>query len=131
MDNEVFAFIIVVVIFIISTLIFAFIYYSYNKDNANENFKSFTYSLYTSITIQAGIGLSNPPNIETKSLQRWVMVQSVIAYLIIIGVVFIAVKVIYRNEENFEKRIEREVGNIKQMVSELCDKSKSKSRYKK
>jgi hypothetical protein len=129
MDNEVFAFIIVVIIFTISTLVFAFIYYSYNKDNVNENFKSFTYSLYTSVTIQAGIGLSNPPDIETKSLQRWVMVQSVVAYLLIIGVVFIAVKVIYRNEENFEKRIEREVGSIKQMVSELCDKSKS--RYKK
>jgi hypothetical protein len=128
MDNEVFAFIIVVIIFTISTLVFAFIYYSYNKNDSDINVKSFTYSLYTSITIQAGIGLSNPPNIETKSLQRWVMVQSVIAYLIIIGVVFIAVKVIYRNEENFEKRVEREVGSIKQMVSELCDKSKS--RYK-
>lgn len=130
MDNEVLAFIIVVVIFIISTLIFAFIYYSYNKDDLNESVRSFTYSLYTSVTIQAGIGLSNPPNIERKSLQQWVMVQSVIAYLIIIGVVFIAIKVIYRNEENFEKRIEREVGSIKQMVSELCDKSKSKSKNK-
>jgi hypothetical protein len=129
MDNEILAFIIVVIIFIVSTLIFAFIYYSYNKNDLNANVRSFTYSLYTSITIQAGIGLSNPPNIERKSLQQWVMVQSVIAYLIIIGVVFIAVKVIYRNEENFEKRIEREVGSIKQMVSELCDKSKSK--YKK
>lgn len=126
MDNEVLAFIIVVIIFIISTLIFSFIYYSYNKDDLNESVRSFTYSLYTSITIQAGIGLSNPPNIERKSLQQWVMVQSVIAYLLIIGVVFIAVKVIYRNEENFEKRIEREVGSIKQMVSELCDKSKYK-----
>lgn len=131
MDNEVLAFIIVVIIFTISTLIFSFIYYTYNKDDSDASVRTFTYSLYTSITIQAGIGLSNPPNIGRKSLQRWVMVQSVIAYLIIIGVVFIAIKVIYRNEENFEKRIEREVGSIKQMVSELCDKSKSKSRYKK
>jgi hypothetical protein len=129
MDNEVRAFIIVVIIFTISTLIFSFIYYAYNKDDSDASVRTFTYSLYTSITIQAGIGLSNPPNIQRKSLQRWVMVQSVIAYLIIIGVVFIAVKVIYRNEETFEKRVEREVGSIKQMVSELCDKSKS--RYKK
>ena len=129
MDNEVRAFIIVVIIFTISTLIFSFIYYAYNKDDSDASVRTFTYSLYTSITIQAGIGLSNPPNIQRKSLQRWVMVQSVIAYLIIIGVVFIAVKVIYRNEETFEKRIEREVGSIKLMVSELCNKSKS--RYKK
>jgi hypothetical protein len=129
MDNEVRAFIIVVIIFTISTLIFSFIYYTYNKNDSDASVRTFTYSLYTSITIQAGIGLSNPPNIQRKALQRWVMVQSVIAYLLIIGAVFIAVKVIYRNEENFEKRIEREVGSIKQMVSELCDKSKS--RYKK
>jgi hypothetical protein len=128
MDKEVLAFIILIIIFIISVIIFSFIYYSYNDDDTNPEVRAYSYSLYTAITIQTGVGLSNPPNIHNKSLQYWVMAQSVIAYLLIIGAVFIAVKLIFRNEDTFEKRIEREIGSMKALMVELHSKNKIKSK---
>ena len=131
MDKEVLAFIILVIIFIISALVFSFIYYSYNKNDSNSDAREYSYSLYTAITIQTGIGLSNPPNIHNKSLQYWVIAQSVIAYLLIIGAVFIAVKLIFRNEDTFEKHIEREIGSMKALMIELHSmNNKSKSKRK-
>ena len=124
MDKEVLAFIILVILFIISVVIFSFVYYSYNDDDTNPAVRAYSYSLYTAVTIQTGVGLSNPPNIHNKSLQYWVMAQSIIAYLLIIGVVFIALKIIFRNEDTFEKRIEREIGSMKALMIELHSKSK-------
>ena len=124
MDKEVLAFIILVILFAICIVIFSFIYHSYNKDDSDPAARSYSYSLYTAVTIQTGIGLSNPPNIHNKSLQYWVMAQSIISYLLIIGVVFIALKIIFRNEDTFEKRIEREIGSMKALMIELHSKSK-------
>lgn len=119
MDKEILAFIIVIIIFIISVVIFSFIYHSYNKNDTDQDVRAYSYSLYTAVTIQTCIGLSNPPNIHNKSLQAWVMVQSVIAYSLIIGVVFVALKIIFRKEDTFEKRIEREIGTMKKLMTEL------------
>ena len=128
MDKEVLAFIILVILFAICIVVFSFIYHSFNKDDSIIEARSYSYSLYTAVTIQTGIGLSNPPNIHNKSLQAWVMVQSIIAYLLIIGVVFIALKIIFRKEDTFEKRIEREIGSMKALMVELHSKSNIKSK---
>ena len=131
MDKEVLAFIILIILFIISVIVFSFVYYAYNDDDTNPAVRAYSYSLYTAVTIQTGVGLSNPPNIHNKSLQYWVMAQSIIAYLLIIGAVFIAVKLIFRNEDTFEKRMEREIGSMKALMIELHSKnSKSKPKRK-
>lgn len=119
MNKKLLSFIIVIVIFIISVTIFAFIYHSYNKDDPDPEKRSFTNAFYTSITIQTTIGLSDPPNANVKSLQIWVMVQSVITYLIGLGIVFILLKSFGKDDDTVELRIEKQLNEMKNMILEL------------
>ncbi len=119
MNKKLLGFIIVIIIFIISVTIFAFIYHSYNKDDLDPDKRSFTHALYTSITIQTTIGLSDPPNADIKSLQIWVMVQSVITYLIGLGIVFILLKSFEKDDDIVELRIEKQLNEMKKMILEL------------
>jgi hypothetical protein len=126
MDKRILGLLIVVLIFVICVIIFAFIYYSYNKNDPDPDVRSFTHALYTSITIQTTIGLSDPPNANIKSLQRWVMVQSVITYLIGLGFVFIIVKVMFKEDDTVELRIEKKLSDMQKMILELHNVKKLK-----
>jgi hypothetical protein len=121
-NKKLLAFIIVILIFIVSVTIFAFIYYSYNKDDIDPDKRSFTHALYTSITIQTSIGLSDPPNANIKSLQIWVMVQSIITYLIGLGIVFVLLKSFSKDDDTVELRIEKQIADMKKMILELHKK---------
>ncbi len=119
MNKKLLAFIIVIIIFIVSVVIFAFIYHSYSKDDIDPDKRSFTHALYTSITIQTTIGLSDPPNANVKSLQIWVMVQSVITYLIGLGIVFVLLKSFGKDDDTVELRIEKQIADMKKMILDL------------
>jgi hypothetical protein len=119
MNKKVIAFLIVVLFFIVSVIIFAFIYHSYNKDSPDPDTRSFTHALYTSVTIQTTIGLSDPPNAEIKSLQIWVMVQSIITYLIGLGLVFVVIKYFEKDDDIVELRIEKELHDVKRLLLEI------------
>jgi hypothetical protein len=75
--------------------------------------------LYTSVTIQTTIGLSDPPNAEVKSLQIWVMVQSIITYLIGLGVVLVVFTYFEKDDDIIELRIEKELRDVKRLVLEI------------
>ena len=119
MNKKLLGFIIVIIIFIISVTIFAFIYHSYSKDDPDPEKRSFTNAFYTSITIQTTIGLSDPPNTHVKSLQIWVMVQSVITYLIGLGITFILLTSFGKDDDTVELRIEKQLNEMKNMILEL------------
>ena len=122
MNKKLLAFVIVILIFIVSVTIFAFIYHSYNKDDIDPEKRTFTNALYTSITIQTTIGLSDPPNANVKSLQIWVMVQSIITYLIGLGIVFVLLKSFSKDDDTVELRIEKQIADMKKMILELHKK---------
>jgi hypothetical protein len=122
MNKKLLAFVIVILIFIVSVTIFAFIYHSYNKDDIDPDRRSFTHALYTSVTIQTTIGLSDPPNANVKSLQIWVMVQSIITYLIGLGIVFVLLKSFGKEDDTVELRIEKQIADMKKMILELHKK---------
>ena len=119
MNKKVIAFLVVILIFIVSVTIFAFIYHSYEKDDPDPDKRSFTHALYTSITIQTTIGLSDPPTAKVKSLQIWVMVQSVITYLIGLGVVLIVFTYFEKDDDIVELRIEKQLNEMNKMILEL------------
>ena len=119
MDKNILAFLIVIVIFAISVTVFAFIYHGYNKENEDPYERSFTHAMYTSFTIQTTIGLSDPPNSHRKSLQIWVMVQSFITYVISLGVVFILIKSLYKEEKYSEKLLQNDVKELKDLMLKL------------
>ena len=121
MNKQLLGLLIVIFIFIVSVIVFAFIYHSYNKDSVDPYERSLTHAFYTSITIQTTIGLSDPPNSHKKSLQIWVMVQSCITYFISIGVVLIVIK-IFTKEENINNKLYKELTDIKSMISKLNHK---------
>lgn len=122
LNKKLLAFIIVIIIFVISVVIFAFIYHSYSKDDPDPEKRSFTNAFYTSITIQTTIGLSDPPNANVKSLQIWVMVQSIITYLIGLGIVFVLLKSFAKDDDTVELRIEKQIADMKKMILELHKK---------
>lgn len=128
MNKELLALLIAIGIFIVSVLIFAAIYHSYNKDDPDPANRSFTNALYTSVTIQTSIGLSDPPNARVKSLQIWVIVQSIITYLIGLGVVFILVRILFKDDDTVELRIEKKLGEMKDLIQQLhSEKPKKKN----
>lgn len=122
MNKKLLGFFIVVLIFIVSVTIFAFIYHSYNKDDPDPEKRSFTNAFYTAITIQTTIGLSDPPNSNVKSLQIWVMIQSIITYLIGLGLVFFLLKYFSKDDDTVELRIEKQITDMKKMILELHKK---------
>lgn len=122
MNKKLLAFVIVILIFIVSVTIFAFIYHSYSKNDPDPEKRTFTNALYTSITIQTTIGLSDPPNANVKSLQIWVMVQSIITYLIGLGIVFVLLKSFSKDDDTVELRIEKQIADMKKMILELHKK---------
>lgn len=129
-NKKLLAVIIVVIIFIVSVTIFAFIYHSYNKDDPDPEKRSLVNAFYTSVTIQTTIGLSDPPNTHIKSLQVWVIVQSVITYIIGLGIIFILVESLSKEDNTIELRIEKDLSEMKKMMLELhgykIDNKKSK-----
>jgi hypothetical protein len=128
MNKELLALLIAIGIFIVSVLIFAAIYHHYNKDDPDPANRSFTNALYTSVTIQTSIGLSDPPNAKVKSLQIWVIVQSIITYLIGLGVVFILVRILFKDDDTVELRIEKKLGEMKDLIQQLhSEKPKKKN----
>ena len=122
MYKKLLGFLIVLAIFVICVIIFAFIYHSYNKNDPDPDRRSFTHALYTSVTIQTTIGLTDPPNSDIKSLQIWVIVQSIITYLIGLGLVFIVLKSFEKDDDVVELRIEKQLQEMKLLIKELHGK---------
>jgi hypothetical protein len=122
MYKKLLGFLIVLAIFVICVIIFALIYHSYNKNDPDPDRRSFTHALYTSVTIQTTIGLTDPPNSDIKSLQIWVIVQSIITYLIGLGLVFIVLKSFEKDDDVVELRIEKQLQEMKLLIKELHGK---------
>ena len=102
MDIRILSILVVVCIFFISVIIFSLVYYSYSKNNPDPYLNTYIYALYTSVTIQTSIGLSDPVGIqEYTSLKIWVIIQSIITYMISIGLVFILLKYFFKDVIRF------------------------------
>jgi len=84
------------IIIIASTLLFSLIYYLIEKNDPNveEHNKGYFNSFYTSVTIQTLIGLDSEP--KSNSLKAWYIVQSLFAYTISIGFIYIVLKNLFR-----------------------------------
>lgn len=95
MNKYLLALLIVLVLFTTSILIFATIYYNLEKNDTQPYVKTWTDSLYVAITIQTNIGLANTPIYERNALRNWIMVQSVLSYIITFGVILILTKVVF------------------------------------
>lgn len=78
----------VIIIVIIVIFLFAIIYWRINQDTI-EN-KYFINNLYTSTTLQTLIGMDEPPT--KNSLKILYSIQSIIAYSITIGLIYIILK---------------------------------------
>jgi hypothetical protein len=64
--------------------------------------------VYFSFTVQSLVGLAQPSTINEQGLQIWIMVQSFIGYLVVIGVVIILIKFIHKHKnlkESMSKKI--------------------------
>ncbi len=123
MDVRLLSILVVICIFFVSVIIFSLIYYSYGKNNPDPQLNTYMYSLYTSITIQTTIGLSDPVGIqESNSLKIWVIIQSIITYMISIGLVFILLKYFFK--EDTTTPMKNELDSIKKMVSKINSKKK-------
>lgn len=96
MDFHVKSFIITIIIVIIFIIIFSFIYYSINNDSIDEDDKGYLNSLYTSITIQTNIGMKPEP--KKTSMKYWIMVQSLLSYIITIGFLYVIIKSVMRGK---------------------------------
>lgn len=122
MDVRLMSIFIVLGIFFLSVIVFSFVYYSYNRNDADPYVRSYLHALYTSVTIQTTIGLSNPPNIHLNSLKIWVIIQSIITYMVSIGLVFILLKYFYKDDTKNEMK--SELQDIRSMVTKLYNKKK-------
>ena len=98
MNKYLLGFLIVILMFTASILIFATIYYNLEKNDTAPYVKTWTESLYVSITIQTNIGMANTPVYERNAIRNWIMVQSVISYLITFGGILILTKVIFEKK---------------------------------
>jgi hypothetical protein len=96
MDFHVKAFLITLAIVIIFIIIFSFIYFSINRDSIEEQDKGYLNSLYTSITIQTNIGMKAEP--KKTSLKYWIMIQSLLSYIITIGFLYVIIKSVFRGK---------------------------------
>jgi hypothetical protein len=123
MDIRILSIIVVICIFFVSVITFSLIYYSYGKSNPDPLLNTYMYSLYTSITIQTSIGLSDPVGVqEYNSLKIWVIIQSIITYMISIGLVFILLKHFYKHDTITPMK--NDLDSIKKMVSRMNSKKK-------
>jgi hypothetical protein len=128
MNKELLALLIIIAIYIISIFVFAAIYHSYSKDSPDISDQSFINALYTSVTIQSLVGLSDPPNSKVRSLQIWVIIQSTISYFVSIGIVLILVKILFKDENSIEMKIEKKMNEMKDLIQQLQpDKLKKKN----
>jgi hypothetical protein len=98
MNKYLLAFLIVMLIFVASILIFATIYYNLEKDDTTPYVRTWTDSLYVAITIQTNIGLANTPIYEGNGIRNWIMVQSILSYIVTFGGIIILTKVIFEKK---------------------------------
>ena len=92
MDPHIKAFIYIFIIVIICIVIFSFIYVSINEDDSDPINKGYLNSLYTSVTIQTNIGMKGEPT--TTALKYWIMIQSILSYVITLGFAYVLLKYI-------------------------------------
>jgi hypothetical protein len=96
MDFHVKSFVITLVIVVIFIIIFSFIYFAINRDSIDEDDKGYLNSLYTSITIQTNIGMKAEP--KKTSLKYWIMIQSLLSYIITIGFLYVIIKSVMKGK---------------------------------
>jgi len=89
MNKHLTPFLITVLLVIISITVFAIIYHSIDEEIEE---KKWINSFYDSITIQTLIGMGDGFKGRSDSAKIWGMVQSFIAYLITIGLIFVLYK---------------------------------------
>ena len=119
MDYRIKAIIIVICIFIISVFVFASIYYSYNKNSPQSFERNFLYSIYLSVNIQSLVGADQPDTIYQQGMQAWISIQCFISYLLGIGIVFVIMKILYKNHGHHEVDLKNELMEIKSMIKKL------------
>jgi hypothetical protein len=88
-------FLITLAIAAISIVIFALIYHSLEQDNVDPYARGWMNAFYTATTIQTNIGMAEPPRKENTTVRAWYIVQSLISYVLTIGLVFILFKVFF------------------------------------
>jgi hypothetical protein len=94
-------FLITLLIAAISIVIFAIIYHSLEQDNIDPYARGWMNAFYTATTIQTNIGMAEPPKKESTTVRAWYIVQSLISYVLTIGLVFILFKVFFNgNSQN-------------------------------
>ena len=103
MNRYITPFLITLFLSIFVIVIFAIIYQQYNKDNSDPNVNTWLNSFYNSVTIQTNIGMAEVSPNEKNGLKFWYIVQSLIAYIITLGLIFFIFKAYFIPEKRLQK----------------------------
>jgi heme/copper-type cytochrome/quinol oxidase subunit 3 len=97
-------FLITVLLAIILIVVFALIYHNIDEEVEEFKDKKWINSFYDAVTIQTLIGMGDGFKGRSDSAKIWGMVQSFIAYLITLGLIFVLYKYFtYPNGSNGSK----------------------------
>lgn len=100
-------FLITILLVVVLIVIFALIYHHLESDNENPYARGWMNAFYTATTIQTNIGMATPPEPEKTSVRAWYIVQSILSYLITLGLIFVLFKAFFltSNGSNGSKKI--------------------------
>lgn len=84
----------------ISIVVFALIYHNLEQNNIDPYARGWMNAFYTATTIQTNIGMAEPPKKESTTVRAWYIVQSIISYVLTIGLVFVLFKVFFNGDSH-------------------------------
>lgn len=97
MNKYITPFLITILLVAISIVIFSLIYHHLHSDNPDPYIRGWMNSFYTAVTIQTNIGMAEVPERDKVSLRAWYIVQSLISYIITLGLIFFIYKAYFVN----------------------------------
>lgn len=95
MEYYIKAILIVTVVIFAFIILFSLIYFFIKKADDNIPDKSYIEALYTAVTIQTTIGMDSEPT--NQGLKIAYMIQSLLAYFITLGFIYIILKNVYKS----------------------------------
>jgi cyanate permease len=97
MNRYITPFLITLLLVAILIVIFALIYHNLHSDSKDPYTRGWMHSFYTAVTIQTNIGMAEVPDRDKVSLKAWYIVQSLLSYIITLGLVFFVFKAYFIN----------------------------------
>jgi cyanate permease len=97
MNRYITPFLITILLVAICIVTFALIYHHLHSDSTDPYTRGWMHSFYTAVTIQTNIGMAEVPERDKVSLRAWYIVQSLLSYIITLGLIFFIYKAYFMN----------------------------------